>query len=426
MPALAAAPRMKILYLNFDRGIPVLGDKGASVHVREFLRAAAELGQDVLLACARVGSGNAPPPGKIVELEPDESSDAMARQTARERGDAGSEQTLRTVRELNKLVYDGEVGERLLTELASREYRPDLIYERHALFSTAGVKMARRLGRPRILEVNAPLAEEQKRFRGLSLESLARRMEVESFRGADAVVAVSDEVRDYVHSVSGVSFERIHVLPNGVDVRRFACEDAGQELRKPLGYRSGDCAVAFVGSFKPWHGVSFLLEVFAGLAPIRPAARLIAVGDGPERASLCARVAGCDFRDRVCLPGRVPHAQIPSWVAAADIMVAPYEAIDGFYFSPLKVLEALAGGKPVVAPRLGQLVRLIEHGKTGLLYPPGDAAACREAIRTLLDDPARRRAMGVAAREAAAGQSWQAIVRRVREIATSTPVRSAA
>jgi glycosyltransferase involved in cell wall biosynthesis len=416
----------RLLYINFDRGIPVLGDKGASVHVREFVRAAGELGHQVLLACARLGSGNAPPAAQIVELRLDRSEEASAGQAAREGGAAASEETLRIVRELSKLIYDGEVGEQLIGELASREYRPDLIYERHALFSSAGVNLARRLGRARILEVNAPLAEEQKRFRGLSLESLARRMEVESFRGADAVVAVSEEVRDYVHAVSGVSCERIHVLPNGVDVRRFACEDAGRELRQRLGYGSGDCAVAFLGSFKPWHGTAFLLEVFAELAPIRPAARLIAVGDGPERASLCARVADCDFRDRVCLPGRVPHAEVPSWVAAADIMVAPYEAIDGFYFSPLKVLEALAGGKPVVAPRLGQLSRLIEHGKTGLLYPPGDALACRDAIRSLIDDPARRRAMGIAARAAAAGQSWQAIVRRVLEIATSTPVRSAA
>ena len=427
MPALAAAPagaRMKILYLNFDRGIPVLGDKGASVHVREFMRAAGELEQEVLLACARTGSGNAAPTGEILELPLEGAADGGTMKLARD--DAQSDEIRRIAQELSKLVYDGEVSERLLTELASRAYRPDLVYERHALFSTAGVKIALRLGRPRILEVNAPLAEEQKRFRGLSLESVARRMEVESFRGADAIVAVSDEVRDYVHSVSGVSFERIHVLPNGVDVRRFACEDTGEALRKRLGYRSGDCAIAFVGSFKPWHGTSFLLEVFAGLAPVRPEARLIAIGDGPERASLCARVADCDFRDRVCLPGRVPHAQIPSWVAAADIMVAPYEAIDGFYFSPLKVLEALAGGKPVVAPRLGQLGRLIEHGKTGLLYPPGDAAACREAIRTLIDDPARRRAMGVAARAAAAGRSWQAVVRRVLEIAASAPARSAA
>jgi glycosyltransferase involved in cell wall biosynthesis len=417
---------VRILYVNFDRGIPVLGDKGASVHVREFVRAAVELGHEVLLACARAGTGNAAPPGEMVELSLPGRRERPAAQAAPQPGDTNGVRAPLIDQELSKLAYDEWVGERLLAELGARAFRPDLIYERHSLFSTVGVSVAARLGCPRILEVNAPLAEEQKRFRGLTLESVARRMEAESFRGAAAIVAVSEQVRAYVQALSGVRGERIHVLPNGVDVDRFACSSGRDELRGRLGYGPGDCALAFVGSFKPWHGTSFLLEVFAGLAPIRPAARLFAVGDGPEWTGLRERVSAAEFHQRVCLPGRVPHAQIPSWVAAADIMVAPYQAIENFYFSPLKVLEALAGGRPVVAPRLGQLAELIEHGRTGLLYPPGDARACRDAILSLIDDPAARGAMGVAARAAAAGHSWQSVVRRVLEIAATAPVRSAA
>jgi glycosyltransferase involved in cell wall biosynthesis len=412
---------VRMLYLNFDRGIPLLGDKGASVHVREFVRAACELEHEVLLICAKLGSGNSAPPAEILELPLEGLSEATQSPVGLAASDTRAQDLLRVVQELTKLVYDSQVGERVLAAVAARKFRPDLLYERHALFSTAGVKIAAQLGCPRILEVNAPLVEEQKRFRGLSLESQARRMELESFRGADAIVAVSERVRSYVHASAGVSPDRIHVLPNGVDVERFAYWRGRHELRKRLGYEAGDCAVAFIGSFKPWHGTGFLLEVFEGLAAIRPCARLIAVGDGPERASLGVRVASSSYRDRVCLPGRIPHAEIPSWVAAADIMVAPYQALEDFYFSPLKVLEALAGGKPVIAPRLGQLIDLVEHGKTGLLYPPGDVAACREAIRSLIDDPARRHAMGIAARAAAAGQSWQNNVRRVLEILATTP-----
>lgn len=406
---------MRILYINFDRGIPVLGDKGASVHVREFVRAAKELGHEVLLACARLGSGNAAPPAEIIELPLESLLDLTADQIARH-GGAGIDQ------ELSKLVYNGWAGERLHSELAARAFRPDLIYERHALFSTAGVRVAERLGCPRILEVNAPLVEEQKRFRELSLESVARRMEIESFHGAAAIVAVSEQVRSHIRAAAGVSLDRIHVLPNGVDVTRFGDSSGRGEIRARLGYRSDDCALAFIGSFKPWHGTDFLLEVFEGLAPIRPSARLIAVGDGPEWAAFTALVAAGAIADRVHAAGRVPHAEIPSWVAAADIMIAPYQTIDNFYFSPLKVLEALAGGKPVVAPRLGQPVELIEDGRTGLLYPPGDVGACRDAILSLIDDPARRHEMGVAARASAAGQSWHSVVRRVLEIAASAPV----
>lgn len=417
---------MKILYLNFDRGIPVLGDKGASVHVREFARAASEAGHEVLLACARLGSGNAAPPVQILELNREWPWEAACAVAALQGVDPGSLSLPLIGQEVSKLVYDQRIGEHLLAELDIRGFRPQLIYERHALFSTAGVGIAARLECPRVLEVNAPLAEEQKRFRGLSLEALARRMEVESFRGAAAIVAVSEQVGSYIEETSGVGRDRIHVIANGVDVAGFARSPGREELRRRLGYAAGDCAIGFIGSFKPWHGTAFLLEVFEEIAAMRADTHLFAVGDGPQRASLCERTATSPYGARVCLPGRVPHAQIPTWVAAADIIVAPYDAIDNFYFSPLKVLEALAGGKPVVAPRVGQLVGLIEHGRTGLLYSPGDAAACRDAILALLDDPAGRRAMGGAARLSAAGQSWQNVVRRVLEIAADAPVRCAA
>jgi glycosyltransferase involved in cell wall biosynthesis len=417
---------MKILYVNFDRGIPVLGDKGASVHVREFVRAAAGSGHEVLLACARLGSGNAAPPVQILELNHEWPRDAASAVAALQGIDPGTLSLPLIAQEVSKLVYDERIGEYLLAELTARGFRPQLIYERHALFSTAGVGIAARLGCPRVLEVNAPLAEEQKRFRGLSLEALARRMEVDSFRGAAAIVAVSEQVRSYIQETSGVTRDRLHVIANGVDVARFARPAGREELRRRLGYAGGDCAIGFIGSFKPWHGTALLLEVFEEIAAVRGGAHLFAVGDGPQRASLCERAAASSYGSRVSLPGRVPHAQIPTWVAAADIIAAPYDAIDKFYFSPLKVLEALAGGKPVVAPRVGQLEDLIEDGRTGLLYPPGDAVACRDAILALIDDPAARRRMGRAAHISAAGQSWQNVVRRVLEIAAKAPVRCAA
>ncbi|MBU6498035.1 MAG: glycosyltransferase, partial [Rhodospirillales bacterium] len=98
-------------------------------------------------------------------------------------------------------------------------------------------------------------------------------------------------------------------------------------------------------------------------------------------------------------PGAIAHADIPAALARMDLTVAPYLAQEDFYFSPLKVVESLAAGCPVVAPRIGQIPELVADGQTGLLYEPGDLAACRAAILRLLDDPAGRHRMG---REAAA------------------------
>ena len=417
---------MNILYLNFDRGIPVLGDKGASVHVREFVRAATALGHQVLLVCAALGEGNAPPPADIVELPLAQTGAELASLRRELRlAEAGADATL-VGRELARLGYDRSVGARVLDVLEVKGFKADFIYERHALFCSAGARLAARLGCRRILEVNAPLADEQKRFRGLHLEALARRMEADSFGGATAVVAVSEPVKHYVQSLVPRLAEQIHVVMNGVDLRRF---DAGQRqrarIRAQLGVDAGTAVIGFVGSFKPWHGTEFLFDVYRELAALRRV-HLLGVGDGPQWSALRARVSVSECRDSVTLTGRMPHEQIPAWTAATDIVVAPYQSAADFYFSPLKVIEALACARPVVAPRLGQLTELIDHGRTGLLYEPGDARACREAIERLLTDAGLRTAMGRAARASVAERGWERIVQRVTGLGNPAAVGEAA
>ncbi len=418
---------MKILYLNFDRGIPVLGDKGASVHVREFVRAAADLGHELVIACTRRGEGNTPPPAGIAEFPIDDQPQAIEAERRRLGldGPVADGPVLR--RELARLAHDRSLAALVLASLAAREFQPDFIYERHALFSSAGAELARRLECPRILEVNAPLADEQKAYRGLALETLGRRMEAESFGAADAVVAVSDRVASYVRSVAAPSARNVQVIANGVDLGRFAAADASRDrIRSGLGWNEDACVLGFVGSFKPWHGTDRLFDVYESLTTTHPAVRLLGVGDGPELAGLRARAAASTAGGGVALVGRMPHADIPAWTAAIDVVVAPYHAAGNFYFSPLKVVEALACGRPVVAPRVGQLDDLVEHGRTGWLYAPDDAAECRRAIARLVEDPALRIAMGRAARASVAHRGWDQVVRMVTRCAANATIGAAA
>lgn len=417
---------MKILYVNFDRGIPLLGDKGASVHVREFVRAAEVLGHEIVLICARLGRGNAHPPVPVIELAPRESDESL-KALAREFGvETGRSDATVLSRELAKLAYDRSVGERVLAVLEARGFQPDFLYERHALFSSAGAQIADRLDCPRIVEVNAPLVDEQKRFRGLNLESVARWMEAYSFANAAGIVAVSEAVAAYIQALVPECVQRVNVLANGVDVARFA---AGQTQREPVRARLGiephTGVIGFVGSFKSWHGTGLLLEAYRSVAETRNA-HLLAVGDGPcwEAFRNAVIAASCD--DTVTVTGRVPHSDIPGWTAACDIVVAPYQASPDFYFSPLKVIEALACGRPVVAPRIGQLVDLIEDGRTGLLYRPDDAHDCARAIGRLLDHPQWRAAMGEAAQASVAARGWDRVVRRVITLADAARIGAAA
>ena len=413
-PIRAECAAMNIVYLCADRGIPVLGDKGASVHVREFTTALARAGHEVTLLCATQGKGNPYPPARLIELPPD--ADPTEIRSEGERlgiGQGEYDQTMR--REVDKLSCGRRLAARALDALDAAGVRPDALYERYALFHRSGGDLASALRVPYVLEVNAPLVYEQERFRGLRLKAMAEDAEVTAFQRADHIVAVSEAVREHVLSRQ-VPVNRVTVLPNGVDIRCFHPQADGQWIRTRHGL-DGRPVIGFVGSLKPWHGLDFLLDAFMLVSRQWPEAVLLVVGEGPGSAALQSRATENGLAGKVIMTGRVPHEDIPDYLAAMDLTVAPYLPQDGFYFSPLKVVESLAVGRPVVAPRIGQLPSLIEDGVTGLLFPPGDLAACVGCILTLLNGPSRRQAMGHRAGEAAGGIfGWDKTARQVTEI----------
>lgn len=407
---------MKILYLNFDRGIPVLGDKGASVHVREFVTTLARQGHEVVVVCAKLGCGNAPPPAKLIEI-PFNSDEAWLEQELDVWGLSRATLENRTARrELERLSYDRRLCERTNAALETLRFVPDLLYERHALFHSAGAAISQALGVPRIVEVNAPLIREQEQFRQLVLKDIATMTEKSGLGQADCVVAVSREVAGYVKAL-GVRADGIMTVPNGVDTARFDPSAGGEAIRERYGFDSKPI-IGFVGSFKPWHGIDFLIEGFAAIAARDPDPRLLCVGEGPELAYARARLAARGLASRVVFTGRVPHADVPGHLAAMDISVAPYLAQPEFYFSPLKIVESLAAGTPVIAPRIGQIERLVDDGVTGLLFTPDDTRDFIDKTVHLIDDPRRRRAMGERARaRAVADFSWDEAVNRILGVA---------
>jgi glycosyltransferase involved in cell wall biosynthesis len=381
---------MRIAYVCADLGVPVFGRKGCSIHVQEVVRTLVHLGHQVELFTPRP-EGPRPSGLECVPvhaLPPVVSREAAAREQAALAANASLRRSLEAAGPF------------------------DAIYERYSLWSFAGMEYARTAAVPGVLEVNAPLIEEQADHRTLmdrfGAEEVARRV----FGDAATLIAVSEEVAEYLRGYPAAD-GRVLVVPNGVDTERFR-----PGLKPLLPRDDATFTVGFVGSLKPWHGLSVLVAAFALLHQRHPDSRLIVVGEGPERRQLALDLSDRGLSGAFHLTGAIPSEDVPRMLASFDAAAAPYIQRDGFYFSPLKVYEYMAAGLPVAASDVGQLTQLIQHGINGLLCPPGDASALAAALENVCVDAALRRRLGEAARRTVLDDhTWTAAVRRILALA---------
>lgn len=401
-----------VSYVCLDPGVPVFGRKGCSVHVQEVLRDLVRRGAAVDLLATRTG-GSAPRGLGAVPVH----------ELGRPGGydDAARE---RALVDLDRRAA-AAVGSRLVQARAARGGRGlrPVVYQRYSLWSCAVLERARAAGAATVLEVNAPLVQEQARHRVLVDERTAVERTARALRAAHLAYAVSEPVARWARDLAGVD---VAVLPNGVDPARFAVgpRDAGDADAGAWSGRTAGAGrplvVAFVGTFRPWHGTGVLLDALARLGARPPAGlpplRLLLVGDGPCREATVRRAAelGVDVRDT----GPVPPDAVPGLLAGADVAVAPYPAGDA-YFSPLKVMEYLAAGLPTVAGAVTDLPRLFADGSELLLVPPGDAGALAAALHRLRADAGLRERLGRAGAAAVRDRhTWSAVVDEVLQRAT--------
>ncbi len=365
---------MNVLYVCGDRGIPLLGGKGASVHVRAITSATQALGNRVTLAVRQVGTGNAAPAVHRIERLDD---------------DAG-----RAAQQLADLIVKDQI---------------DVVVERYSLQSGAARAATRRHGLPLTLEVNAPLVQEATRYRGLA-DPGAQAWEHETFRAADGIQVVSSALLRYVRSVAPAV--RSAWIPNGAHVAAFR---RAQPLAIPE--LDGRLVIGFAGSMKPWHGVADLLEAFSRTSapPREPAPALLLVGTGPEQETLRERAQAPDLTGRVVFTGAQPHVAIPALVSRFDVGVAPYRPLPDFYFHPLKIVEYLAAGVPVVYPDQGDLGDLV--GAAGVSYPPGAVDGLARQLTRMIYDHALRSSLAAAAVRLGAEFDWHHVAERVLEFA---------
>lgn len=297
----------------------------------------------------------------------------------------------------------------------------DLIHERFSMLGLGGMLAGSKMGIPVVLEVNADLLEEEDMLFGSSPRGVERQVKRRAceliFKNAARIVAVSNPLKAQLIQKWGVSKEKIVVLPNGADVENYDPGTDPVEMRACLGLVEAP-AVIFVSGFYPWHASVDLVESFEIVSRQLPEARLYLIGNGPMIPKTKEFVHQLGLDERVVFTGAILHEEIPRWLAAADVAVAPYIQYDkDLWFSPLKLFEYMAAGKAIVASRVGQIDEIIQDGQNGVLVEPGDKAGFARAIIDLLQAPANRRRLGEnARRQAVERHSWDQVGRQLERI----------
>lgn len=286
---------------------------------------------------------------------------------------------------------------------AARRAQADAIVETQVHFARSGAIAARATGLPLVLDDCSPSSEEL--VLGPGLPRLAALVMRSQARAARALLVPSEALRAALVR-EGLPAEKLRVVPNGVDLdahdRARAHRDA---VRRDLGL-GARVAVAFVGSFQPWHQAELLPQALALTG--RDDLALVLAGDGPGRAACIERAQAAPSLQVVDL-GSVPPAQVPQILGACDAGALPGT---NDYGQPMKLLEYAAARLPCVAPDLPPVREMLSEGRTGLLFPPGNAAALAACLAQLAGDPALRQRLGQAAfDELAAPASWAARAR---------------
>lgn len=384
MTSSETAARAKLHVALITRGYPSLAEPHQAPFVEVLARGLADQGAVVSVVAPRgLGRGSA-------RRDPDV-----------DRADRGRGLTVATTRHLSfsRRSLPGGISTfgltlRSFTRAAGRVVRrlperPSVLYG-HFLYPSgyAAARLGNRLGIPAVVALGESSLE------GYEAD-LGRAHVRETLGSLSAILSVSEENEAYCVERLGIAPERVTVIPNAVDLDTFRPMGRAA-MREKHGLPVDEPIVAFLGHFIDRKGPLRVLEALSKV----PGARGVFLGEGEQ----------VPRGPEVLHAGRVPHAEVPEWLSAADVFVLPTRA-EG---SPNAVLEAMACGLPVVASSIPAVREVVDPAQ-GLLVGPDDVESMARAIGRLLEDDVLRTTMAESALARARGNSIARRAERIRD-----------
>jgi phosphatidylinositol alpha-mannosyltransferase len=357
-----------LLSCPYDWGAP----GGVQVHVRELANRLSGRGHDVLVVA----------PG-------DASVEA-------------AEKDVRTVGRPVRVPYGGKVApiafsrrswQRIRETL--RVFEPEVVHVHEPLSPSTSMLVARATTAPVVATFHA--GHDRSRLMRAAAPILRS-----TYARIDARIAVSHAAADFLATAFPGPVE---IVPNGVEVERFA-RATRVATGLPVGRR-----ILWVSRLDPQKGFPLLVRAFAGLAREIPDLHLVVVGDGRDRNAV--DLLAPDVRARVAMLGAIANAELPAYLAGADVFAAPAVGHESF---GVILVEAMAAGVPVVASDIPGYREVVREDVDGLLVPPGNADLLAERIRQVLEDPDLSKRLAAAGPDRARTFSWDVVVPRIEAI----------
>jgi len=301
----------------------------------------------------------------------------------------------------------------------------DIIYARD--YHTVMIALFPRLifKKKLVLEING-IANEEQRLKSHSYSNrilvfLIQKAEKMATRYSDRIVSVTRPIVSYLLSNFYCQPNKVEVIGNGVDTKRFQPIDDDTLLgqwKERLGIAKEEMVIAFVGNLARWQGVGILIESAIRLLSRGEKVKILIVGDGPIKKDLMRRVSDSGLEKEIIFTGMMGYEDIPFLINLGDICVAPFilRRNEKTGVSPLKVFEYMACGKPVVASRVDGLEFIEEEG-TGLLIEPEDVIGLEKALYGLIKEPHERIDMGHRGLQIAHERfSWESRVTEIERV----------
>lgn len=299
-----------------------------------------------------------------------------------------------------------------------RKEKPEIVIIRHDPYVLSSLMICKIFRVPSILELNAPGAFQVRKYEReiFHLPFIFEILEWLALHFASAITVTCKEMIPYLIS-SKNSLSKIVVNPMGVDFDHF---NTTQSVSPDILFkRNNNLILGFVGSLNHWHGITNLMNIIKIVLSKFKHCRFLIIGDGVKFNELKEFISKNKAEDSVILTGYIPYEKLPDYLSVIDIGIAPYPTDIAFYYSPLKIYEYMAAGKPILATEIGQIAEIMRGQNIGMFINPENLLDLESKLRAIITDEKARIVMGENARKLAKQFSWDKNAKVIQKVCKS-------